>query len=65
MVALALADCQEPVLTAVPGAREGLVVLVAVHRSVLMAELEASAASVALEAWVAVAVAVALAAPAA
>jgi hypothetical protein len=62
MVALALAECQEPVLTADPAAREGLVAAV---RAVLMAELEASAASVALEAWVAVAVAVALAAPAA
>jgi len=62
MVALALAECQQPVLTAAPAAREGLVAPV---RAVLMADLEAPVAVEALEALEAVAVAVALAAPAA
>jgi len=41
MVALALADCQEQVLTADPAAREGLVVLVAQEALAELAELVA------------------------
>jgi hypothetical protein len=45
VVALAVAECQEPVLTAAPAAREGLVVLVAQQT---LAELAALAALVVL-----------------